>query len=324
MDGQLKPLNGIQGIFMTKWDEEVIVMANIGLQEYADAIRLNDPFEPRLDETVNREALVDDVLVILRNEQAGTQDIDIPDDYEAKRRLIRALLNIRQPKPLNKEMMLKLDTLLQIEKREKQTVAAHELPVISQEYPETDVSGSDRMALWQGDITSIEADVIINAANEKLLGCMQPLHDCIDNAIHSGAGPMLRDDCAEIIHRQKSDEETGNAKITRGYHLPARYVIHTVGPALTGDETVTEAHEAALASSYRSALDLADEMEDIRTVVFPSISTGVFGFPKQRAAEIALETVGSWLKSHDHHFDVVIFNVFSEADKQIYETKNKS
>ncbi|WP_179287315.1 protein-ADP-ribose hydrolase [Salinicoccus roseus] len=309
---------------MTKWDEEVIVMANIGLQEYADAIKLNDPFEPKLDETMDKEALVDDVLVILRNEQAGTQDIDIPDDYKAKRRLIRALLNIRQPKPLNKEMMLKLDTLLQIEKEEKQTVAAKELPVISKEHSKADISSADRMALWQGDITSIEADAIVNAANEKLLGCMHPLHDCIDNAIHSGAGPMLRDDCAEIIHRQKSDEETGNAKITRGYHLPARYVIHTVGPALTGDETVTEAHEGALASSYRSALDLADEMEDIRTVVFPSISTGVFGFPKQRAAEIALETVGSWLKSHDHHFDAIIFNVFSEADKQIYETKIKS
>lgn len=324
MDGQLKLLNGIQGIFVTKWDEEVIVMANIGLQEYADAIKLNDPFEPKLDETMDKEALVDDVLVILRNEQAGTQDIDIPDDYKAKRRLIRALLNIRQPKPLNKEMMLKLDTLLQIEKEEKQTVAAKELPVISKEHSKADISSADRMALWQGDITSIEADAIVNAANEKLLGCMHPLHDCIDNAIHSGAGPMLRDDCAEIIHRQKSDEETGNAKITRGYHLPARYVIHTVGPALTGDETVTEAHEGALASSYRSALDLADEMEDIRTVVFPSISTGVFGFPKQRAAEIALETVGSWLKSHDHHFDAIIFNVFSEADKQIYETKIKS
>lgn len=299
-------------------------MANIGLQKYADAIKLNDPFNPKLAATKDKEALVDDVLVILRNEQAGTQDIDIPDDYEAKRRLIRALLNIRQPKPLNKEMMLKLDTLLQIEKDEKQTVAAIELPTISHDHPETDVSGAERMALWQGNITTIEADAIVNAANEKLLGCMQPLHDCIDNAIHSGAGPMLRDDCAEIIHRQKSDEGTGNAKITRGYHLPAKYVIHTVGPALGQDETLTEAHETALASSYRSTLDLADEMEDIRTVVFPSISTGVFGFPKERAAEIALGTVGSWLKSHDHHFDAIVFNVFSEADRQIYEAAIQS
>ncbi|WP_342387383.1 protein-ADP-ribose hydrolase [Salinicoccus bachuensis] len=309
---------------MTKWNEEVIVMANIGLQKYADAIKLNDPFEPKLAGTKNREALVDDVLVILRNEQAGTQDINIPDDYEAKRRLIRALLNIRQPKPLNREMMLKLDTLLQLEKEEKQTVAAIELSAISHDYPKTDVSGADRMVLWQGDITAIEADAIVNAANEKLLGCMQPLHDCIDNAIHSGAGPMLRDDCAEIIHRQKSDEETGNAKITRGYHLSAKYVIHTVGPALGQDEALTEAHEAVLASSYQSTLELADEMEDIRTVVFPSISTGVFGFPKDRAAEIALGTVGSWLKSHDHHFDAIVFNVFSEADRQIYETAIQS
>ncbi|MFC3418570.1 protein-ADP-ribose hydrolase [Salinicoccus hispanicus] len=294
-------------------------MANIGLQKYAKAIKLYEPFEPVMADDTDKETLTDDVLEILRNEKAGTQDIDIPDDQVAKRRLIRALLNIRQPLPLKKEMMRKLDALLHFEKEEKHTTYAAEIPNAVSAFPGTEIQGAERMALWQGSITDIKADAIVNAANEKLLGCMQPLHDCVDNAIHSAAGPMLRDDCAEIIHRQKSDEETGFAKITRGYHLPSTYVIHTVGPAVDSETPLNDVHVAELISSYQSCLDLAHELEDIRTIVFPAISTGVFGFPKQRAAEIAVTTVGNWLKQNDHHFDRIIFNVFSEADKAIYE-----
>ncbi|MCG1010879.1 protein-ADP-ribose hydrolase [Salinicoccus sp. ID82-1] len=294
-------------------------MANIELSEYANAIRLYEPFEPVMAENTSKETLTDEVLEILRNEKAGTQDIDIPDDQIAKRRLIRALLNIRQPLPLKKEMMRKLDALLQQEKAEKQTTSAASIPSIVSAFPENGIQGADMMALWQGNITDIKADAIVNAANEKLLGCMQPLHDCVDNAIHSAAGPMLRDDCAEIIHRQKSDEEIGTAKITRGYHLPSTYVIHTVGPAVTNETPLNDVHVAELISSYQSCLDLAHEIEDIRTIAFPAISTGVFGFPKQRAAEIAVTTVGNWLKQNDHHFDRIVFNVYSEADKAIYE-----
>ncbi|TVT27645.1 protein-ADP-ribose hydrolase [Salinicoccus cyprini] len=294
-------------------------MANIGLQEYANAIRLYEPFEPVMAENTSKETLTDEVLEILRNEKAGTQDIDIPDDQIAKRRLIRALLNIRQPLPLKKEMMQKLDALLHLEKEEKDTVSAAELPNAVADFPDTGIQCAESMALWQGNITDIKADAIVNAANEKLLGCMQPLHDCVDNAIHSAAGPMLRDDCAEIIHRQKSDEEIGTAKITRGYHLPSAYVIHTVGPAVTNETPLNDVHVAELISSYQSCLDLAHEIEDIRTIAFPAISTGVFGFPKQRAAEIAVTTVGNWLKQNDHHFDRIVFNVYSEADKAIYE-----
>lgn len=294
-------------------------MANIELQKYADAIRLYEPFKPVLADETDKETLTDDILEILRNEKAGTQDIDVPDDQIAKRRLIRALLNIRQPLPLKRELMRKLDTLLHLEQEDKRTTSAVELPNAAATFPGTEIQGAERLALWQGDITDIEADVIVNAANEKLLGCMQPLHECVDNAIHSAAGPMLRDDCAEIIHRQKSDEEIGSAKITRAYHLPSKYVIHTVGPAVTSETPLNDVHVAELISTYQSCLDLAHELEDVRTVVFPAISTGVFGFPKQRAAEIAVTTVGNWLKQNDHHFERIIFNVFDEADKAVYE-----
>ncbi|GAB3059717.1 protein-ADP-ribose hydrolase [Salinicoccus sesuvii] len=294
-------------------------MANIGLQKYADAIKLYEPFEPvRADES-DKETLTNEVLEMLRNEKTGTQDINVPDDLVAKRRLVRALLNIRQPLPLKRELMRKLDTLLHLEREEKHTTSAADIPNAASAFPANEIQEAEYMALWQGNITDIEADVIVNAANEKLLGCMQPLHECVDNAIHSAAGPMLRDDCAEIIHRQKSDEEIGSAKVTRAYHLPAKYVIHTVGPAVTNETPLNDVHVAELISTYQSCLDLAHELEDIRTIVFPAISTGVFGFPKKRAAEIAVTTVGNWLKQNDHHFDRIVFNVFDEADKSVYE-----
>ncbi|MFB9860926.1 protein-ADP-ribose hydrolase [Salinicoccus siamensis] len=294
-------------------------MANINMDNYKKAIRLEEPFAPAMSDIDDKAVLAERVLLMLRNEKAGTQDIDIPEDYTAQRKLIRALLNIRQPLPLDKEMMQLLDKLLHIEKEEKEKISPETIRSIQSEFPKTRFKEADKMALWQGDITNIEADAIVNAANEKLLGCMQPLHGCIDNVIHSAAGPMLRDDGAEIIHRQKTDEEAGNAKITRGYHLPAKYVIHTVGPALSDGEEVLSRHEETLVSSYRSCLDIAQEKGDVKTLVFPAISTGEFNFPEEHAAEIAVWTVDEWLKTHEHHFTKVIFNVFTEADKAIYE-----
>lgn len=293
-------------------------MGQLNLEKYEDNIKLHRPFEPKTSDITSKNILVDDILFILRNEKSGTQDIEIPEDYTAKRRLIRALLNIRQPLPLDKEMMTKLDTLLQMELEEKTIIETEQLDTIRDKYPGTSILQAEMMSVWQGDITDLRTDAVVNAANKELLGCMQPLHECIDNALHSAAGPMLRDDCAEIIHVQKGEEQTGDAKITRGYNLPAKYVIHTVGPVVPGGDGLTENHQQALAASYTSCLELANQMDDIKTVVFPSISTGEFGFPIENAAEIAVGTVSEWLEKNEHHFEKIIFDVFGDYDRDIY------
>jgi len=156
----------------------------------------------------------------------------------------------------------------------------------------------------------------VNAANEQLLGCFQPFHACIDNAIHAAAGPRLREDCARLMAAQGHPEPTGVAKATRGYNLPARYVLHTVGPIV--ERTLGPQHEEALAASYCACLDLAVAIGDVRTVVFCCISTGVFGFPKRPAARIALRTVGGWLRDRAGALDRVVFNVFGDEDRQVY------
>lgn len=150
---------------------------------------------------------------------------------------------------------------------------------------------SDKFVLWQGDITQLNADAIVNAANKYMLGCFQPLHACIDNAIHSAAGPQLREDCETIMSNQKESEMTGGAKITRGYNLPAKFDLHTVGPIVPKGTELTEKQKAELASCYQACLEVANEIGGIKTIAFCAISTGVFGFPKPDAANIAIKTV---------------------------------
>ncbi|WP_308403341.1 macro domain-containing protein [Streptomyces sp. BV286] len=158
---------------------------------------------------------------------------------------------------------------------------------------------------------------MVNAANSHLLGCFRPQHLCIDNALHSVAGPHLREDCHTIFTTQGAPEPTGTAKITRGYHLPARHVLHTVGPVVQGRP---HAHDAqALASSYRACLDLAAEVETIRTLAFCAVSTGVFGHPKEEAAPVALRTVDAWIAAHPGRFDRVVFTVFEDDDELAYQ-----
>lgn len=192
------------------------------------------------------------------------------------------------------------------------------LPNVSTQYS-GNYPAADHTCIWVGDITQLGADVIVNAANSELLGCRLPNHACIDNAIHSAAGPRLRDDCATIIDRQQSHEQVGQAKITRGYALPARFVLHTVGPQLRPGSNPTVQERQQLVNAYRSCLDLASQVEVIRTIVFCAISTGVFSYPKREAAEIALTTVADWLEAHPQRFDRVIFNLYSTADARVYE-----
>ena len=168
--------------------------------------------------------------------------------------------------------------------------------------------------LWQGDITTLKCDAIVNAANSGMTGCYQPCHNCIDNCIHTYAGVQLRNACAEIIEKQGYEDPTGCAKITSAFNLPCKYVLHTVGPIVQGH--LTKEHEELLASCYRSCLELADE-NGVKSVAFCCISTGVFMFPNERAAEIAVQTVRDYRKEKNSGIEV-IFNVWKDVDYEIY------
>ena len=220
------------------------------------------------------------------------------------RELLRALMNVRPPMPLNADFLAVQDALLQAERDERGVVGVSKLPATS----------DPRVLLWRGDITRLAADAIVNAANAAMLGCFVPCHSCIDNAIHSAAGLQLRDECHRLMRRQGHDEPAGCAKLTKGYNLPAKYVLHTVGPIVT--DAPTREDRRLLASCYRSCLQAAGQ-RGLKSIAFCCISTGVFHFPNQEAASIAVDTVKDELK-RTHDEIKVIFNVFTDTDEQIY------
>lgn len=240
----------------------------------------------------------------LLRERAEYGEADLPPEADAQRRLLRGLLNVRPPRPAAADFLHVQDDYLQGETAAKGlTDPADLVPVRPGIY------------LWQGDITTLKCDAIVNAANAGLTGCYIPNHRCIDNAIHTFAGVELRLACEEIMERQGSPEPTGRAKITPAFNLPCRYVLHTVGPIIDG--RVTGRDEEQLASCYRSCLDLAAE-NGLESVAFCCISTGEFRFPGERAAEIAIKTVSDRLTGGTS-VKKVIFNVFKDRDKAIYE-----
>ncbi|MBS1348516.1 MAG: protein-ADP-ribose hydrolase [Firmicutes bacterium] len=254
---------------------------------------------------IDQEARLNYLIDILINEQALYQKTDIPDDYPSRRQLLRALMNIRKPAPLAADFLQVQDEFLSQEAQEKGIVTAEDIPYAPQ-YP--------RISLWRGDITTLKVDAIANAANASLLGCFIPCHDCIDNAIHSAAGLQLREECHQLITEQGHLEFTGQAKITKGYNLPASYIIHTVGPVIETTPSVREA--GLLASCYSSCLQIAQEMQ-LATIAFCCISTGIFNFPQYKAAQIAFHTVNDFLASVAYP-QRVIFNVFTQNDERIY------
>ena len=236
-------------------------------------------------------------------EQPRYRNIEIPADTQGQKDLLRSLMNVRMPAPVSDEYVEIEGEYLKEETAAKGiTRLANLTPVEKGIY------------LWQGDITTLECDAIVNAANSQMLGCFQPLHNCIDNCIHTYAGLRLRNKCAEIMESQGHEEPTGEAKITPAYALPCKQVIHTVGPIVNGH--LTAKHEELLASCYKSCLALADE-NGLGSIAFCCISTGVFGFPRDRAAEIAIRTVREY-KANIHSKIEVIFNVFKDEDYTIY------
>ena len=240
----------------------------------------------------------------LLKEKPEYRDLRIPAEPESQRQLLRGLMNIRAPQRIDAEFLKIQDAYLQGENATKGvTDVADLVPVQSGLY------------LWQGDITTLKCDAIVNAANSGMTGCYIPNHRCIDNAIHTYAGVELRLACAELMAKQGRPEPTGRAKITPAFNLPCRYVLHTVGPIISG--RVTKADKVLLASCYRSCLELAAENK-LESVAFCCISTGEFHFPNDLAAEIAIETVKEFLKRQTSVKEV-IFNVFKDLDKAIYE-----
>lgn len=232
----------------------------------------------------------------------------LPGDEAVQRQLLRALMNVRPAElPLAPEFLAVQDAFLSAEREAKGVVDAAALP---------DLPGHPGIALWQGDITRLKADAIVNATNRALLGCFHPCHGCIDNAIHSAAGLRLRAACHTLMAAQGHDEPTGQVKITPGYNLPTKYVLHTVGPIIYS--AVTAQDREALASCYRSCLALASE-RGLTSVAFCCISTGEFHFPNEEAAAIAVETVTSFLRTPSS-IQKVIFNVFQDKDLQIYRS----
>ncbi|MBQ6426430.1 MAG: protein-ADP-ribose hydrolase [Clostridia bacterium] len=237
---------------------------------------------------------------LLREREDGST-IGIPDTEEGQRRLLRSLMNVRPPGEMDGEFLEVQDAYLQERIREDGITDISDLNPLE-----------EGIYLWKGDITRLRCDAIVNAANSGMTGCYVPCHTCIDNCIHTFAGIQLRRDCGRIMRRQGYDEPTGSAKITKAYNLPSRYVLHTVGPIVSG--RLTETARNQLADCYRSCLAVAAE-NGVRSVAFCCISTGVFGFPRLPAAEIAVDTV----RKHRGSIEV-IFNVFSDEDDQIYRS----
>ena len=233
-------------------------------------------------------------------------DLVIPDNEEAQKRLLRSLMNIRPLRPVSEAFLKIQDEYLGEAVAEKGVTDSASLPASSLD---------SRLVLWRGDITTLKIDAIVNAANSALRGCFVPCHSCVDNIIHSVSGIQLRLACDRIMNEQGHDEPTGKAKITPAYNLPSEYVIHTVGPIVSGP--LTDQHCRQLADCYRSCLELAAD-NGLKSIAFCCISTGEFHFPQKKAAEIAVRTVTDYL-NRDSRIGKVVFNVFKQEDYDIYK-----
>ncbi|MBQ6024741.1 MAG: protein-ADP-ribose hydrolase [Lachnospiraceae bacterium] len=252
-----------------------------------------------MDQTERRNYLIKNLI----NEQPRFRGIKPEIQEDSARRQLRSLMNIRMPAPITKEFEEIQDAYLKEENGKRGIITVSDMEEVE-----------PGIYLWQGDITRLAVDGIVNAANSGMTGCYQPCHNCIDNCIHTYAGIQLRNACAKIMEKQGHEEPTGQAKITPGFNLPCKYVLHTVGPVVDGP--LTNEHEKLLASCYRSCLELADDYK-LKNLAFCCISTGVFMFPNERAAQIAVQTVRDYRRQTGSRIEV-IFNVWKDKDYELY------
>ena len=253
-----------------------------------------------MNQSERREYLISALL----KENRRYQRMQVPSEINEQKQLLRSLMNVRFASPITEEFAAVQDKYLQDANAEKGFITLSDMDELQPD-----------LYLWQGDITRLKVGAIVNAANSGMTGCYQPCHNCIDNCIHTYAGIQLRNFCAELMEKQGHEEPTGQAKITPGFNLPCEYVIHTVGPIVQGG--LTSYHEEQLRSCYESCLKIADE-NNVESIAFCCISTGVFMFPNRRAAEIAVQTVKEYKQTTGSQIKV-IFNVFKDADLEIYK-----
>lgn len=258
-----------------------------------------------------QEQRLDYLLEEFMKDSDGYENLEIPDNISDRRRILRSLMNIRIPKKMSEAVLRVQDEYLVTCAEEKGIVGLSDIPVVKKE-----------ISIWQGDITRLKVDAVVNAANSAMLGCFIPLHACIDNQIHTFAGIQLREECnlrmneLRLKYGEHYEQPTSLPMLTDAYNLPAKKVIHIVGPIVKGQ--LTEELEEALSDCYKNILDMCME-NNLKSVAFCCISTGVFHFPNKRAAEIAVDTVGKWLIKHPNVMDRVIFNVFKDEDRKYYE-----
>ena len=253
---------------------------------------------------MTQEQRIDFMIRYLLDERKEYQDRTLPSSFAEKQWLLRSLINVRLPVPISEDFLNVQDAYLGVRLAERGVVRLKDLTPVQ-----------PGLYLWQGDITTLTVDAIVNAANSQMLGCFIPCHGCVDNAIHTYAGIQLRLECARIMAGQREEEPAGKAKITKAYNLPCRYIRHTVGPVI--QRAVTKADRELLASCYRTCLELAAE-NGLRSIAFCCISTGEFHFPNELAAEIAIQAVGEWQRKNQDKIQV-IFNVFKDSDYEIYK-----
>lgn len=264
----------------------------------------------KIEKMTQRQRL-DYLVEAFKTDSVQYKDLETPKDTEGKRRILRSLMNIRMPKALPDDVLAVQDEYLTGRAEEKGIVRLSDIPEIR-----------DGLSVWQGDITRLAVDAIVNAANSQMLGCFVPMHTCIDNCIHTYAGVQLRAECSRQMNQLRLkygkdyEQPTAVPMLTDAYNLPAKKVIHIVGPIVQYE--LTPELEKDLADCYLNTLDMCLE-NDLRSVAFCCISTGVFRFPNKRAAEIAVSTVDSWLSQHPGSMERVIFNVFKDEDKKYYE-----
>ena len=260
---------------------------------------------------MNQNERLDYLVKKFREDSGRYKEMEIPESEEEKRNLLRSFMNIRLPKKMNEETIEVQNDYLKERAEEKGIIGLDDIPEIS-----------EGLSIWQGDITRLAVDAIVNAANSQMLGCFVPMHTCIDNCIHTYAGIQLREECnrqmnqLRIRYGRDYEQPTAVPMLTDAFNLPAKKVVHIVGPIVQG--RLTSGLEKDLADCYRNTLDLCQE-NDLKSVAFCCISTGVFHFPNKRAAEIAVTTVKEWMLKYPGVMERVIFNVFKDEDLQIYK-----
>ncbi|MBQ9658651.1 MAG: protein-ADP-ribose hydrolase [Clostridia bacterium] len=260
---------------------------------------------------------IDYLIEYLLNE-SGRKNFDYSN--RDKKSLYRALVNVRQANPISEDFLKTEDEYLQKELEKKNITNVNDIKTIKEKYNNSSIVNSDKICLWQGDITKLKIDSIVNSGNSQGLGCFIPNHNCIDNQINTFAGVRLRIACNEIMKKINYNLETGKAIITKGYNLAAKYVIQTVGPIIENE--VTNQKEIELANCYKNSLQLAID-NGIRTIAFPCISTGVFRFPKTKASQIAIKSVDEFINENKDKIDKVVFNLWEIEDVMIYEQNIK-